>query len=145
MWRRSIRALVIFAALTCVPQIAFASKWRPIGTIKDGRVYIDAASIIHRGRYIQAWFLWDYSTDQTEGSYPFKKFRSVKVLWYINCVEHAYVPIQEYFYSGDAGAGDNVDNVTIPLVVAHFQAVVPDSIEEVMVRFACAHQGENNR
>lgn len=124
---------------------ALASDWQLVSGDQTLKTYVDTESLAHRGRYVKAWFLWDYASVQKGEYFPSNQFQSRKTLWYISCSEKTFAQIQALTYTGNAGAGKVVTSDAFPVDAAQFEDVVPDSIGETLVNYVCKREGAKNR
>jgi hypothetical protein len=131
-------SLLRILALLTVAAPAAAANWVQVDRTSTAIVLIDTDSIVRRGAYMQAWFLWDYFEDQqTERSYPAKVYRSSKELRVFDCAARSTDSLQSVRFSGDTGQGDVVESLAWPVSQKDFRDVVPDSIGEEMLNRVC--------
>lgn len=98
---------------------------------------MDLDSIVPRGKYWQAWFLWDYDPARKLSDFPYAPYRSVKALNVYDCNARTSAALQNAGYSDAAGHGENVFSWAIPLSKAEFNDVIPDTIGEITLSFVC--------
>ena len=136
LWSVSLIPMLVFVTRTAV-----ASDWQLVSNGKESKVYVDTESLGHHGRYVKAWFLWDYASQQKDQIFPDQRFLSQKILWYISCSEKTAAQIQLLSYTGKAGDGDVVTRRITPIGLAQFEDVVPDSVGQILVNYVCKREG----
>jgi hypothetical protein len=117
--------------------LASAEKWEWLGSENGIDIYIDKTSINPKGKYIEAWFRWDYRVKNTLPVYPRKAFLSAKSLEYFDCDAGSRANAQLVFYSGQSGSGETVSSFLQSPTQEQFTRVMPESIAEASLEYVC--------
>ena len=134
--RRGSGLLIGVVGLCVAPPVA-AAEWVLVGETELAQMFVDESSLTQQGRYVHAWFRWDYSSPQTttEGKY----FLSFKALKHFDCALRQSSARQVVLYTEGNGQGVVVDSAIFPPddVNAHMQAVVPQTVGEAELDYVC--------
>lgn len=137
--RKRFRAIIAIALCGwCVN--TSAAEWVAVGSMTNGNiVQIDRQSIVTMGPNARrAWFKTDYSPASTQTvatSDGIKTIGQIKELDYVDCREMRSAIKQAVWYDR---AGNVIKTASTPDSTSlNYEASVPESIGELMVRFAC--------
>jgi hypothetical protein len=121
----------------CVALPVAAAEWVLVAEDGTVQVFTDKSGLAREGRYLRAWFRWDYSSPQTtmEGKY----FLSFKALKHFDCALRQSSVRQVVLYTEGKGQGVVVDSAIFPPddVNAHMQAVVAQTVAEAELDYVC--------
>jgi len=134
------------AALIIGAGPASSAEWKMItsSSSEDGnRTYIEADedSVRERPPYRQAWIRYSYlkpKKNETDG----KPYRSTAALTLFDCKNEELTDLATLDYSSMFGAGEARHSTTTPraLAVRNLRPVVPDSVGENILQWACTRQ-----
>ena len=124
---------------------ASASDWFLIAKGNDEIIFVDKSSISSKGKYLKAWLIWDYIGTKKMEYHPYKEYRSIKSLWYLDCNSNSVAISQSASYSGNFGAGESVDSHSNDISKLQFNDVVPDSIGETILKYVCKQGAPKER
>lgn len=119
------------------PANLLAATWVPVAGNASMAAEVDRDSMRRAGPKVKVWVRWLYqeSTD-VKDAYPKLTFQSLKSLAIYNCVDKTNINLQEVFYA-DRDGGEVVKTNVVPETTAGYDEVVPDSMGEAILRFAC--------
>lgn len=108
-----------------------------MGETELAQMFVDESSLTQQGRYVHAWFRWDYSSPQTTPDG--KHFLSDKTLKYFDCALRQSGIRQIVAYADENGRGNVVHSVTFRPddMRAHMQDVVPETAGETQLNYVC--------
>ena len=130
-------------SLTFVTAVALASSvqaanWVEIGGNDSVTAYVDADSIRHVGPKVKTWLKWEWVRPQpVPNTFPEKTYQLEKQLQVSDCVAGRLAVIQGTYYSSLDGA-DVVNSYSIAEGKVAYTEVVPETIGESILKFACA-------
>ena len=119
------------------PEILLAATWVPVAGNPSMAAEVDHDSMRRTGSKVKVWVRWIYQEPtELKGAYPKITFQSLKSLAIYNCTEKTNINLQEVFYAERDG-GEVVKTNTVLETAASYDEVVPDSMGEAILRFAC--------
>lgn len=121
----------IFLLLLAVVSNSAVAKWVEVGATPIFTAYADPATIHKAGRKVKMWDAMDFSITQTAVG---KQFRSIQSQREFDCNESSIRLLYSRFYTRQMGNGDVVLTSNI---VRDWAPVSPDSIDEILWKFAC--------
>ena len=128
------KKLAVCAALLCALLTAHAAQWIMLDHQKDGMLSgVDANSIVHHGNQTS---VWEQQVFDPYFKSPSGPVSSAKTHWVFDCVDKRKLATSlttfapdgsPIFTSGPAELGQAFDDV------------IPDSVSEVIMNYACSH------
>lgn len=116
---------------------AHAAKWVSVAGNDDATVFVDIDSIRREGSQVKTWLKWQWtSAKEVPGSYPAKTYFVERQLQISDCKQRTLAIAQGVQYSDKEGV-EVVDSYTIDKKNWQFSEVVPETIGESLVLFAC--------
>jgi hypothetical protein len=119
----------------CAP--AMASTWVPVEKSERYTYSVDRDSVRRVGGMVKAWVLASYAEEQKGVNPPYMPYQSAKDLYYFNCDAQQYSIVQETSYTGPFGTGQVVDTDARAFDPKYLRDVVPETINEAILQFAC--------
>lgn len=130
------KSLALAAAAVLIPS-AQAANWVAIGGNDSVTTYVDTDSMRRAGPKVKTWLKWEWSKPEAvPNTYPEKTYQLEKQLQISDCVAGTLAVVQGIRYASLDGA-DVVDSYSIPEVKATYTEVVPETIGESILKFAC--------
>ena len=137
----SLIATCLFANASYAQSTEPDLPWLEMNNNEKFIEYVNAETIKDLGGGIkQAWFLTNYSTNQSLSSDKTNQtlFLSKKFLYQFNCPKESMALVRNVYYSQKNGSGDNVFSYQNKPYEFEWISVVPDSIGEVKLKIICA-------
>ena len=100
----------------------YSSYWGHLNTIRT------------EGRLVQLWVLTQLNQPET---FRDRKFMSAKTLYVIDCTQSTMARVVYTAFTGDAGSGDIVRDLTLQPHELRFEPVAPDTIGSSIADYAC--------
>ena len=122
---------VIFMMLLAVVTNSAMAKWAEVGATAIFTAYVDPATIQKAGNRVKMWDLFDFSITQTLMD---KQFHSIKSQREFDCKETSMRLLYTTSHTLKMGAGSIVYTSNL---VRDWAPVPPESINEILWRFAC--------
>jgi surface-adhesin protein E len=129
----------LFAACAAATLRCFAANWQAVGHAPGDVAYVDIDSIRTIGRYVRAWELWDFDSQEQLDGYPPRKYKSAKWLEIFDCRDRTSGVYQQILFADNMGQGEAVDVRSEAQDRATLEEVAPDSIGEEVLDFVCSY------
>lgn len=122
-----------------VAPIAFAGdpSWVRVSENATMLVYVDAASVKHRGGMLSAWVMFDFLKTQKTAEYTPKQYRSSVQLQLFDCASERSGPVSVTYYTSDSGQGDVAQSWAIDPKEATLTFDAPGTIGLSLNEFVC--------
>ena len=125
-----MRKVILMTLLAVVSNSAMA-EWVEVGATAIFTAYVDPATLRKTGNMVKMWDAMDFSITQTSTG---KQFRSIKSQREFDCKELSIRVLYTRFYTLKMGDGNVVFTSN---VVRDWAPVSPESIDEILWKFAC--------
>lgn len=128
------RPLNAFAALLLAGASAgaLAEVWIETSRNDDYIAYGDPSSIRREGDLVKMWSMFDYKKPQA--GLPGKTFLSTKRQFEYDCKDARLRALAVSSHAAQQGKGDALASVSVKY---NWSAVVPDSADDYLLKFAC--------
>lgn len=127
--------LVMAGVMWILP--SHSATWVEIGGNDEVVVFIDTESIRKTGNLVKTWLKWDWTKAQDiPGSFPAKTYRAEKQLQVSDCQNRNLAVVQGVRYTALDG-NVVVDSYGVIEKNWKFSEVVPETIGETIINFAC--------
>jgi hypothetical protein len=107
---------------------------------KFDTLFVQNKSIAKKGRFIKAWFFWNFSSPQKLEPYLDKYYSHYLSLVYFDCAERVSATTQVLYYLDDA----NVQTFSSDVEKILFREVAPDTVGETMLERVCNPQSSED-
>lgn len=132
-----ILRVVALSLLANIGTLAHATRWVDVAGNSEVTVFVDVDSIRRDGNQVRTWLKWQWNLNQeVPDSYPPKKYLLERQLQVSDCKHRTLAIAQGVRYSDKDGA-DAVSSYTVDRTHWQFSDVVPETIGETIVQFAC--------
>ena len=125
-----MRKAIVMLLIAIVSKGAVAA-WTEVGATAIFFAYVDPSTISRVGSKVKMWDLFDFSITQTVMN---KQFLSIKSQREFDCKEKSLRLHYTTFHSLKMGAGNIVNTSNL---VRDWAPVSPESIDEILWKFAC--------
>ena len=130
-------SLAFVTAVALAPSV-HAANWVEIGGNDSVTTYVDTESMRRIGPKVKTWLKWEWAKPESvPNTYPAKTYLLEKQLQISDCVAGKLAVIQGTRYASLGGA-DVADSYSIAEGKAMYTEVVPETIGESILKFACA-------
>jgi hypothetical protein len=122
----------------CGVTTAQESRWRHVGATDSVDVYLDTKSPTRDENAVKAWSMWVYRTPlQLNDSVPPQMYRSTKQHVVYDCASRTSSMLEILFYEDVQASGDVVGSASQSRFPGLYGNVIPNSIGEKLLDFAC--------
>lgn len=133
-----MKSSLVGVAIAAWSITASAAQWFPLPAAKGIQVEIDLRSIVPAGGgMIKAWTSHSFDENKVAKGYPVIYYRSTAQLELFDCTQRTSDTLQEVLYSEPSRSGEVVQSRTFVRKDLAFSDVVPGSIGEGSLDFAC--------
>lgn len=130
--------LAVCVGIASAPISSQAANWIPVRTASDGITALDTQSVSAAGgKLIKAWVKNSFPAAREAGTTPPFSFQSYLSLRVFDCAHRSSDLLQQVFYAGPDGTGEIVKNQSYPRDKIKLVDVVPDTLGEDLLVFAC--------
>ena len=132
-----MKKTIIWASIF-LASTASAQRWVSLGTVAEGEMFMDIASLRPQGQYMKAWTRYAYKDQQRAKFAPYFYFWSSKSLQYFDCKNGTSATKQNIFYPDRDGMDPIVQAYSFPDAQLAFDDPVPGSFGQAMQNYACS-------
>jgi len=137
--------LIAATSLLAVSVQSHAANWVSIGGNGTTEAFIDKQSLRRTGQKVKVWSKWEYSEPmEVRASYSKKTYLASKELDIYDCSERTSLTTQQTLY-GTPDMDSVVGSFSSPDFPHLYSEVVPDSIGEAILEFACKETAHTKR
>jgi surface-adhesin protein E len=119
---------------------AQSTSWHFVVKSEDGQVsfYADTKSLASHGKTRTLRVLYDYQQTQQDPDTLVRNLSTIELLT-VDCENRRMAPVQSSSYAGHRGEGALVGkSLMVPMEQLRYVAVAADSLDEKVLRYACA-------
>ena len=130
---------ITFSLISTLPISSNAAEWVYVGSGGGGdlSVWVDKDSMRRSGSKVKTWSRWTYKKPKLlSESGPARYFQGMQALEVYLCDERSGTHLQVIKYA-DTDFSDQVEARTYPDDAKRYEDVVPDSLGEKLLKFAC--------
>jgi len=132
-----LRQAIALFLLASIGTFAHAAKWATVAGNPEVSVFVDVDSIRRDGDQVRTWLKWQWNSPQNvPDSYPPKTYLMERQLQVSDCRQGTLAIAQGVRYSDKDGV-DAVSSYAVDQKHWQFSDVVPETIGETIVQFAC--------
>lgn len=132
-----MKHLVAGAIAVAVCTTSYGADWQHAGLAEKAAFSIDRESVRQVGPMVKVWVMANLTAPRSMDSRPANFYTSLKHLYYFECDAFRYNIVHEVLYTGTDGQGDIVNSQGRPFDEEDLSDVVPETINEALLKKAC--------